>query len=169
MSDRPVFIYAAAYSTPDEANADYEALLELHAADLVGTYDVAIITKDAEGKVHVKKHEKPTQHGAWTGVAVGAVLGILFPPSIIGTAAVGGVTGGVIGHLARGMSRSDMKELGELLDAGEAGLIVVGESRVQEQLDKALTRARRSIEKEIDADSKELERELKVAEKEPVA
>lgn len=163
MSDRPVFIYAATYDTPDDANADYEALLDAHAAELVGTYDVAIINKDAEGKVHVEKHEKPTQHGAWTGVAVGAVVGILFPPSIIGAAAVGGATGGVIGHLARGMSRGDMKELGDLLDEGQAALIVVGESRVQEQLDKALTRAQKSIEKEIDADSKELERELKEA------
>ena len=164
MSDRPVFIYAATYATPDDAEADSEGLLELHEAELVGTYDVAIIDKDAEGKVHVEKHEKPTQHVAWTGIGVGAVVGILFPPSIIGAAAVGGLTGGVIGHLARGMSRDDMKELGDLLDEGQAALIVVGESRVQEQLDKALTRAQKSIEKEIDADSKELEREIKGAE-----
>ena len=166
MSDRPVFIYAATYATPDDAYADYEGLRDLHAAELVGTYDVAVITKDDEGKVHVKKHEKPTQHGAWTGIGVGAVVGILFPPSIIGAAAVGGLTGGVIGHLARGMSRGDMKDLGELLDDGQAALVVVGESRVQEQLDKALTRAEKSMEKEIDADSRELERELKEAEKE---
>jgi len=64
MSDRPVFIYAATYATPEDAFADYGALLDLHHAELVGTYDVAIITKDADGKVHVEKHEKPTQHGA---------------------------------------------------------------------------------------------------------
>ena len=108
MSDRPVFIYAATYATSDDARADYEVLLDAHAAKLVGTYDVAIIDKDAEGKVHVEKHEKPTQHGAWTGIGVGAVVGVLFPPAIIGAAAVGGVTGGLIGHLARGMSRGDM-------------------------------------------------------------
>jgi hypothetical protein len=43
---------------------------------------------------------------------------------------------------------------------------VVGESRVQEQLDKALTRAQKSMEKAIDADSKAFERELKQAETE---
>ena len=166
MSDRPVFIYAATYSSLEDAEFDYGALLDLHEAELVGTYDVAIIDKDDEGKVHVEKHEKPTQHGAWTGIAVGAVVGILFPPSIIGAAAVGGLGGGVIGHLARGMSRGDMKDLGELLDEGQAALIVVGESRVEEQLDKVLTRAQKSIEQEIDADSKELEDQLKDAEKE---
>lgn len=165
MSDRPVFIYAATYSDRADALADYDSLLELHAAKLVGTYDVALIVRDADGKVHVHKHEKPTQHGAWGGIAVGAALGILFPPSIIGAAAVGGVVGGVGAHLRKGISRGDAKDLGELLEGGEAALIVIGESRLEEQLDKLLTRAEKSIEKEIDADSQEFKRELEEAEK----
>ncbi len=169
MSDKPVFVYAATYAERADAEADYDALLDLHAAKLVGTYDVALITKDQDGKVHVMKHEKPTQHGAWTGIAVGAVVGVLFPPSVLAGAAVGGVAGGVIGHVRRGMSRGDAKELGELLDEGQAALVVVGESRLEEQLDKALTRAEKSIEKELDADAKEFERELKEAEKEESA
>ena len=169
MSDRPIFIYAATYRGRDDALADYDALIDLHEAKLVGTYDVAVIYKDAEGKVHVEKHEKPTQHGAWGGIAVGALVGVLFPPSVIGAAAVGGLVGGVGGHLRRGMSRSDAKELGDLLESGQAALILIGESRVEEQLEKALTRAEKSLEKEIDADSKELKRELKEADMEAAA
>jgi uncharacterized membrane protein len=169
MSDRPVFLYAATYANQADAFADYDSLLDLHTAKLIGTYDVALIIKDGDGKVHVSKHEKPTQHGAWGGIAVGAVVGILFPPSVIGAAAVGGLVGGVGGHLRRGMSRGDAKELGELLEGGEAALIVIGESRVGEELDKALTRAEKSVEKEIDADSKEFKRELEAAEKEAAA
>jgi uncharacterized membrane protein len=160
MSDRPVFIYAATYSNPDDAWADYDVLLELHADKLVGTYDAAVISKDIEGKVHVNKHEKATQHGAWGGIAVGALIGVVAAPAVLGAAAVGGVVGGLGGHFRKGMSRGDAKELGELLENGEAALIVIGESRVEEQLDKALTRAVKSIEKEVDADSKEFKREL---------
>jgi len=169
MSDRPLFIYAATYADRDDAIADYEALLELHEIKLVGTYDVAVISKDAEGKVHVMKHEKPTQHGAWGGVLVGALVGVVFPPSVIGAAAVGGLVGGLGGHFRKGMSRGDAKELGDLLESGQAALIAIGESRVEEQLDKALTRAEKSVEKEIDADSKQLKRELEEAEKDTVA
>jgi uncharacterized membrane protein len=161
MSDKPVFIYAATYADRADALADYDSLIELHRAKLVGTYDVAVISKDTDGKVHVEKHEKPTQHGAWGGIAVGALIGVLFPPSIIGAAAVGGVVGGVGGHLRKGMSRGDAKELGELLEGGEAALIVIGESRLQEQLDKALERAEKTTEKEIDASSEELKQELR--------
>jgi hypothetical protein len=46
--------------------------------------------------------EMVTRHGAWGGAAVS----MLSPPSIIATAAVGGVSG----HLWRGMSRADIKE-----------------------------------------------------------
>jgi uncharacterized membrane protein len=169
MSDRPVFIYAATYASYEDCLADYELLLEAHAAKLVGTYDVAVIKKDGDGKIHVEKHEKPTQHGAWGGIAVGALVGVLFPPSVLGAAAVGGLAGGIGGHLRKGMSRDDAKDLGELLENGQSALVVIGESRVEEQLDKALTRAEKSIEKEIDADAKDLQRELEEAKKQSVA
>lgn len=160
MSDDPVFVYIAAYDSEAEAREDYEALLIAHAAGVVGTYDSAVVSKDAEGKVHVHKHEKPTQHGAWTGIGVGAVIGILFPVSLIGAAVVGGASGGIIGHLWRGLSRHDVKELGELLDSGEAAIIVIGKSKLEETLDRELKRANRRIEKQIKADAKELEKEL---------
>ena len=109
MSDDQVFVYAAVYAGRDDADADYDTLLDLHSADLVGSYDYALMYKDNEGKVHVTKHEKPTQHGAWTGAAVGALVGIIFPPSILAGAVVGAVAGGGIGHAMGGMSRSDAK------------------------------------------------------------
>ena len=158
--DNPVFVYGAVYTDRDDADADYDTLLDLHSADLVGTYDVALVYKDDDGKVHVTKHEKPTQHGAWTGAAVGALVGVIFPPAILGSALVGAAAGGGIGHVMGGMSRSDAKELGDYLNDGQAALVVIGESRLQEQLDKALTHAEKTQEKEIDADGKELAKEL---------
>ena len=62
-----------------------------------------MVTKDDAAKVHVNKDETATRHGAWGGAAVGAVVGILFPPSIIGTALVGAAVGGVSGHLCSAM------------------------------------------------------------------
>ena len=160
MSDDAVFVYAAVYADRADADADYDTLLDLHSADLVGSYDVALVYKDDVGKVHVTKHEKPTQHGAWTGAAVGALVGIIFPPSILGAAVVGAAAGGGIGHIFGGVSRGDAKELGEHLDGGQAALVVIGKSRVQEQLDKALTHAEKSEEREVQADGKELAKEL---------
>jgi len=164
MTDEPVFLFLATYDTEADARLDYEAVKELHALGVVGTYDAAVITKDADGKVKVSKHEKSTQHGASTGVAVGAVASILFPPSLIVSAAAGGLAGGVIGHLWRGMSRKDVMELGELLDEGAAALVVIGKSTLEKTLEKAVTRASRTVEREIKADQKELKQAEKAAE-----
>jgi uncharacterized membrane protein len=165
MADQPLFVFVGAYPDEDAAHSDYEALRDAHAAGLVGTYDAAVVSKDADGKVHVHKHEKPTQHGAWTGAAVGAVVGILFPPSIIAAGVVGAGAGGLMGHLWHGMSRADVKELGEALDAGEAALIVVGHSRVLEQAEELLTRAERVLAKELAVDSEHFEQDLREAER----
>ncbi len=162
MATNPVFLYAGTYESEDDARADYEALRELHAAGMVGTYDAAVITK-SEGKIHVHKHEKPTQHGAWTGLAVGALVGILFPPSILGAGAVGTAAGGLAGHLWHGMSRSDMKEVGELLDDGQAALVVIGTSKIEQQVEKALSSAERRLSKELDAEGEELDQHLETA------
>jgi len=160
MSQRPVFAFVAAYGADEDARADYDALLALHATGVVGTYDVALISKDVNGKVHVHKHEKPTQHGAWGGAAAGALIGILFPPALIGSAIVGAGAGGAIGHLWRGMSRGEMKDLGATLDDGQAALVVVGESKLEEAVEKAVKRADKQMRKQLAADVGELEKEL---------
>jgi uncharacterized membrane protein len=169
MADRPVFLYAALYDDIADAEADYEAVFDLHAMGAIGTFDSAVVRRDDDGKVRVTKTEKPTQHGAWTGAGVGALVGLVFPPAVLGSAIVGAGAGGLVGHLRGGISRSDLKDLGDELEAGSAAVIVLGESRIEEQLEKAVTRANKLIEKQIEADPDELKREIEAAAKEDAA
>jgi uncharacterized membrane protein len=165
MADKPVFLYAAVYDDIADAEADYEAVFDLHAAGAIGTFDSAVIRKEADGKVRVTKTEKPTQHGAWTGAAVGALVGIIFPPAVIGSAIVGAGAGGLTGHLTGGISRGDLKELGEELEANSAAVIVLGESKIEEQLEEATKRANKLIEKQVDADAADFKSAIEEADK----
>src|SRR5215510_10043415 len=139
--------YVGVYSSVADAEADYELVKDLHSkAGLIDAYDAAVIERRTDGKVKIAhKHETPTRVGGVLGGGVGLATGVvvaLFPFAAIGggllaaTTAGGAVLGAVAGHAAAGMSRGDLKELGEQLDAGQAGLIVVAvadmESRVQE-------------------------------------
>src|SRR3954467_6869828 len=169
MSDKPVFVYAAIYDDVANAELDYEAVFDLHALGAIGTFDSAVIRKEADGKVRVTKTEKPTQHGAWTGAGVGALVGIVFPPALLGSAIVGAGAGGVIGHLRKGISRGDLKDLGEALEAGSAAVIVLGESLLEEQLQKAVEHSAKLIKKQIDADADELKAAIDEAAREPVS
>ena len=113
--------------------------------------------------MHVNKDETATRHGGWGGAAAGAVVGLLFPPAIIGSAIVGGAIGGISGHLWRGMSRSDVKELGELIDEGEAALLVVGATTLEEALDNAGLKPAKHVSKQVDASTKDVDAAVKEA------
>ena len=158
-----VFIYIGTY--PDEVAARnyYDVVKDLHAAGAVGTYDASVVTKDDAGKVHVNKDEMATRHGGWGGAAVGALVGILFPPAIIPMAAVGAAVGGVSGHLWRGMSRADVKEFGDLIDAGQAALVIVGESKLEQAVEKAGLKAEKHVAKELDVSPKDIDKAVQEA------
>ena len=163
MSDNPVFIYAGEFtSSVEDAQSDLEALKELHPrVTWLATYDAAVVTKNEEGKVKiVDKIEKPTQHGGWAGAAVGAALGLIFPPGILLGGLIGAGAGALIGHLEGGMSREDVKEVGELLDNSEAALIVVGEATIERAVTEATERAKRELKKEVKADAREMEKAI---------
>src|ERR1700722_7334665 len=158
-----VFIYIGTYSSEPAARADYDLIKDLHLAVAVGTYDAAGTTKEGSGKAHVNKDEMAPRHGAWGGAAVGAVVGILFPPAIIGSAIVGAAVGGVGGHLWRGMSRADVKEFGDIIDAGQAALIIVGERPIESAIEKAQLKADKHVAKELDVSSKDVDQAVQEA------
>jgi len=175
MSDKDtLFVLAAAYGSVDDAVADYEAVKALYAAVRTShDFDAAVVAKDTSGNVEiVKKHEEPTRHGAAAGLGWGLAAGVavaLFPPAgILGALALGGSAGAAIGavagHAAGGMSRSDLKELGETLDAGTAGLIVVYETNLADQVKANIKAANRIISKATDMEADELAADLKKAE-----
>ncbi|HTQ94728.1 MAG TPA: DUF1269 domain-containing protein, partial [Streptosporangiaceae bacterium] len=81
-------------------------------------------------------------HGGWGGAAIGALIGCLFPPAFIAATAAGAAVGAVSGHLWRGMSRADCKELGDIIDDGQAALVIVGENKIDDMHRARLSRGR---------------------------
>ena len=168
-----LYVIAAAYDDVDTAIADYEAVKALYREVKTShDFDAAVVAKDEDGKVRiVKKHEQPTRHGAAVGLGWGLAVGVtaaLFPPVGIGLAAAGAggaAIGAVAGHASDGMSRGDLKELGDTLDEGQAGLVVVYETNLADQVAANIKAANRLISKATDMAADELAAEIKAAEK----
>ena len=167
-------VYTGVYPDLDSAEADYALVKELFSKEnLVDAYDAAIVERRADGKVKLgKKHETPTRAGGVLGGGVGLATGLvvaLFPFAAIGggllaaTTAGGAVLGAVAGHAAMGMSRDDLKELGEQLDAGQAGLIVVAVADMAARVKEAMERADKLTEKELKVSHEELEKDAQEA------
>ena len=166
--------FVGVYSEVADADADYQVVKDLHTKEgLIDAYDAAVIERRADGKVKIaKKHETPTRVGGVLGAGVGLATGlvvVLFPFAAIGggllaaTTGGGAVLGAVAGHAAAGMSRHDLKELGEHLDAGQAGLVVVGVSDMGSKIEKSMRKAQKVETKELKADTAKIEADAKSA------
>jgi uncharacterized membrane protein len=166
--------YVGVYPDVADAEADYQLVKDLHTeAGLIDAYDAAVIQRRDDGKVHItKKHETPTRVGGVLGGGVGLATGLvvaLFPFAAIGggllaaTTAGGALLGAVAGHAAAGMSRGDLKDLGEGLDTGQAGLVVVGVSDMGTKIEEAMRRAEKLESKQLKADTADIERDAKAA------
>ncbi len=162
------FAYIGVYADLDDAKADYEAVKLIHTElGLIDAYDAAIVERREDGKVKiVKKHETPTRVGGVLGGGVGLATGLvvaLFPAAVIGTGLLaattgtGAVLGAVAGHASAGLSRGDLKDLGEALDAGTAGLVVVGVSDMASKIEAAMERAEKVEAKQLEADAEAIE------------
>jgi uncharacterized membrane protein len=166
--------FTGIYPDKESAEADYELVKELFGKEgLVDAYDAAVIERREDGKVKLgKKHETPTRAGGVLGGGAGLATGLvvaLFPFAavggglLLGTAAGGALLGALAGHAAGGMSRADLKELGEQLDAGEAGLVVVAVADMEGRVREAMRRADKLAEKQLKVDQDALARDAEEA------
>jgi uncharacterized membrane protein len=140
---KPMFFYAGIYDNANDADTDLRAIKALNDSGAIGSYDAELITKKPNGEVKVTKTEKPTEHGAWWGVAAGAATVVLFPvaaPALLVAGASGG--GAFIAHIAHGISRGEAKDIGKMLEDGDSAVVVVGIDTDAEQIEAAATHQR---------------------------
>jgi len=74
--------------------------------------------------------------------------------------AAGAAIGATAGHVAAGMSRSDLKDLGELLDAGTSGLVVVAATDMEARVEGAIQRGKDIMKKQVQLDANGLKTEI---------
>ena len=140
MSSSTMEIFVATYGTEEGAGAalkDFQAAERAGAIDLI---DAAVVVRSAEDKVKVEETADPSgKKWAKRGAIAGGVVGLIFPPSIIASAAVAGGAGGIWGKIRdKGFKDEDLKEIGESLPPGSSAIIAVAEDRMVEQLESAL-------------------------------
>ena len=99
-----------------------------------------MIVHTADGKVRFEETADPSgKKWAKRGAIAGGVVGLIFPPSIIVSAAVGGGAGGIWGKVRdKGFKDEDLKEIGESLPPGTSAIIVIAEDRMVAQLERGL-------------------------------
>ncbi len=151
----PIEVYAAIFPNRAPADAVVQTLKQMHKNGTIQLLDAAIITNSASGKPKIDELEElTTVKGGERGAIVGGVLGLIFPPAFIASAAVGAVAGGLWGKIRdTGFKTDDLKQVAADLKPGEVAVVAVAEDKWVETLSNAMTGYDRIVRESLDADT----------------
>jgi uncharacterized membrane protein len=132
----PVQLFVAAYDSESGADDALRDFKSMHREGSIELIDAAVAVHTADGKVKIEETADPSgKKMAKAGAIAGGVVGLIFPPAIIASAAVGAAGGGIWGKVRdKGFTDEELKEFGESLPPGSSAIIAIAEDRVVERL-----------------------------------
>ena len=132
MSNKPSTVAVATYSNKADADLDYDAVRNTKSAGELDHIAIAVVEKQADGDLKIDRHDSTAKHLAWGGGILGAAatvafapLGIVFLGPLVANSAVYAGAGGLAGHFWKNVPKDDARKMGDMLQAGEFGLIIV--------------------------------------------
>jgi uncharacterized membrane protein len=140
MATANLELFVAAFGTEDEAGATLRDFKTMDREGSIELIDAAAIVHRADGKVHFEETADPSgKKWAKRGAIAGGLVGLIFPPSIIAGAVVGGAGGGIWGKVRdKGFTDDDLRAIGESIPEGTSAIIAVAEDRVLERLQNGI-------------------------------
>lgn len=168
VSDGAYTLFVADFSDDSLALAAYEQLKTIEDDRTFEIEGVLVVKRDQGGELTVQKvTDHSTRSGLRWGLVGGAVLGVIFPPSILGSAATLGAGGAAIGKARQLHHKSEIaKELGDAVAPGHSGIIALVSDPGAVKIRKALELADAIVENAVDD---VVARDIKAAAKEAEA
>ena len=152
ISDGAYTLFVADFNDTETAWEAYELLKEIEDGKRVEIEGVLVIKREADGPVEVQKAtDHSPRRGLGWGVVGGVVLGVLFPPSIIGSAVVLGAGGAAVGKVREAHHKSELEaELADAIAPGHSGILALVSDPGVIEIRKALDKANKIVEKAVD-------------------
>ena len=154
MGTQSYQIMMATYPTEDGASRAMDVLKDMAKEGTIDIVDAAVLTRDDDGDVKVKQQSVPSvKKWAKRGAIIGGVIGLIFPPSLIGGALLGAGIGAGSGKIGKEALKSDeLWEAAKDLEPGTSAFIAVVEDEWIDQIGKAAKGYNKLAKQAIDAD-----------------
>jgi uncharacterized membrane protein len=168
VSDGAYALIVADYADTESAWSAYEDLKSAEDGRTVAIEGVVVVKRDADGKLDIQKStDHSTRSGLRWGLVGGIALGIVFPPTILGSAAVLGSSGAAVGKIRQLHHRHDLaKDLEDSIAPGHSGIVALVSDPRAVKIRQALAMADAIVERTIDKVAAE---DIKAAAKEAAA
>jgi uncharacterized membrane protein len=133
-------LMAAQFADPSMADRCLQQLKQMEKDGSIDLIDAAVLVKNPDGKLKIDElKELTTGKGARRGAIIGGIFGVIFPPSLLASAAIGAAAGGVLGRLRdEGMKNEDLKAIGEDLPSGHSAIVAIVEDKWIEQFTRGV-------------------------------
>jgi uncharacterized membrane protein len=136
----------AVYTDQRLAEQDWDAIEAAAKSGGIDLADAALVRRNLDGNITTLRRQ--SHHGWGKGAIAGAMVGLIFPPSLIGSAVVGAAGGGIVAKLSRRVKRDDIKDLGDVMDEGDVDLLVITDSDSVKTLVDLMEGATKTLSKE---------------------
>jgi uncharacterized membrane protein len=135
-----VQVFVATFPDEEQAGEVLRQLQRMHGDNVIELIDAAAIVRRADGKVtYTESGDASTKRWATRGAVVGGLVGLIFPPSILVSAALGAGGAGLWGKLRdAGFDDTELKRVGESLPPGGSAVIAIAEDKVIARLERDL-------------------------------
>jgi uncharacterized membrane protein len=173
VTDGAYALVVADYADTASAWSAYEDLKSVEDGRTVAIEGVVVVKRSENGELEIQKStDHSTRSGLRWGLVGGIALGIIFPPSILGSAAVLGSTGAAAGKIRQLRHRHELAEdLQDSIAPGHSGIVALVSDPRAVKIREALALADAVVERTVDkvaaedikAAAKEAEAEEKAA------
>jgi uncharacterized membrane protein len=152
VSDGATTLFVADFDDTETAWEAYEALKSVEDGRHVAIDGVVVVKREADGTLEVQKAtDHSTKKGLTWGLVGGAALGVLFPPSLLGSAAVLGGAGAAIGKARQLHHRNQLAErLAYAVVPGHSGIVAIVSDPGALEIRGALKSANAIVESALD-------------------
>jgi uncharacterized membrane protein len=139
-SEDNLLVLTATFNTLGGANLAVNKLEEMEKQGLLALDSSLTVSKNAWDKIDIHETTGDTgKKGVGVGAIVGGIVGLIFPPAILATTALGAAVGGMAGVL-RGadFDQTDVQAMADQLEKGQSMLIGLVEPQWQDEIQAAL-------------------------------